>query len=97
MHLEDCLLSRRPPGRFALYPERDVACHLVKPAFPISHGSSLARQDQESGLSRILGVVDVRQHPAADTQHHGSMALHKRSESRIVAGGGKTMDQLVIG
>jgi hypothetical protein len=25
------------------------------------------------------------------------MALHKRSESRIVAGRGKTMDQLVIG
>ena len=52
-------------------------------ATPDPEPAALADQDEERGLERVLGVVRVAQHAAADPQHHRPVPLDQGRERRL--------------
>ena len=64
----------------------DPVSDTVKPARQgvfDPEGSSLAGEHQESRLERVLGVMLVAEHAAADTQHHRPVPLDQHLERGI--------------
>ena len=86
-----CLRPRLESGtaRGAMQPTRQ------RVVFP--DGCQLPRQEQESSLERILGILPVLQDPPADAVDHRSVAAHQGLESRLVAPAEQAFDKLSIG
>jgi hypothetical protein len=61
------------------------------------HGRRFAREDEESGLEGVLGIMEVVKDAAADAQDHRPMSAHQRCEGRLIAGSDETSEQLAIG
>ena len=65
---------------------RDAVGHAVEPGSQrIIHAKrpSLACQDQEGRLERILSVVMVAENAPADVQHHCAVSAYKRREGNF--------------
>ena len=63
---------------------------------PLPDSPSFACEHHEGGLERILGVLIVREDPAADSKHHRPMPAHQPSKGVFIAGAGKPLQQEAI-
>src|SRR5262249_49488614 len=56
----------------------------------------LPRHDEKRGLERVLGVLFVTQHVAADAHDQTAMPFHQRGKSALLAVGGEALEQLRV-
>jgi hypothetical protein len=52
--------------------------------FQLANRPRLASQQEESGLKRVLGILDVFQHSAAHAQHHRAVALQQGGKGPLI-------------
>ena len=63
--------------------------HAVQPGpdrFAFADRASLAKQDQERRLERVIGLVWVAQDAPADAEHHRAVPLDQQGEGRVHLG-----------
>jgi hypothetical protein len=86
-HVHTCF--RRNPVSHAIEPTANRLAFLNRRRLP--------SQDEEGGLKRVLGIVFMAKHTAADAQHHPAVPFHQGSESGFLAVSGEALEQLRIG
>ena len=73
-------------ARLRMRPPCDTSSNLVQPArqgVAPMNGPRLAGEHQERGLEGILCVMDVAEHPSADSQHHRPVPPDQNFEGNL--------------
>jgi hypothetical protein len=90
-HPDRALLDLPPPACAGVGLNRDPVRHTVQPArqrtLDRPDRVSLAHQDQERRLKRVLGIIRIAENLPANGQHHRPVALHECLERRCVTPG----------
>ena len=74
-----------------------IRVRTCEPSLVKERGSCLSRQDEEGSLAGILRIVEIRQRPATDAQHHRTVPFDQDGERSLVADSDKARKQFAIG
>jgi hypothetical protein len=75
-----------------------VIRHAIQEAAHVRlpNGGGLARQNQESRLENIFGVLLVTEHAVAHAQHHRPVPPHQQRERRLIVLRGEALQELMV-
>jgi hypothetical protein len=95
----DLVLARLATGGLSFGCSGETVGHLIQPrTYRIvpAQGPGLPGEDEKGSLGRILGIVNVAQHAAADAKYHGAVPPHERCKSRLIVLLAETVQQLAV-